>query len=402
MSSDAGYRRPATLCSFAKQLGARLPDICAAVSEICTEIPIVGERLQPIADVTAMSAWASRQAPDLLRAAAGVRPWPRRRGSRAESPVGSRDVYEGSLRGVVADSGSAHWPQPQRWPPLLQMAEQRRRFLYRSAVSYGDAEAQLLDVWRLPELPATPAPVMIFVPGGAWLHGSRKHQGHALMAHLAAQGWVCLAIDYRVSPRHRWPRHVMDVKAAVAWARAHADQFGGDRQFVAIAGASAGGHLAALTALTPGDPHFDAGLTGRADTRVDAAVSLYGRYDWEDRSTPERERFVGFVEHLIVKQSYRRHRDLYRAASPIARINNQAPPFFVVHGAADTIIPVTQARAFAERLRTHSHAPVAYLEVPGAHHAFDLIDGARTGSVCTAIGLFLNEMHRRRTATLAV
>jgi acetyl esterase/lipase len=68
-------------------------------------------------------------------------------------------------------------------------------------------------------------------------------QGYALMAELAAQGWVCLSIGYRVSPRHRWPRHVMDVKAAVAWARANVQHFGGDPNFVAIAGCSAGGHL---------------------------------------------------------------------------------------------------------------------------------------------------------------
>ena len=82
---------------------------------------------------------------------------------------------------------------------------------------------------------------MIFVPGGAWLHGTRALQGYALMAHLAAQGWVCLSIGYRVSPHHRWPRHINDVKAAVAWARANVDRFGGDRDFVTIAGTSAGG-----------------------------------------------------------------------------------------------------------------------------------------------------------------
>ena len=90
--------------------------------------------------------------------------------------------------------------------------------------------------------------------------GSRLLQGYALMAELAAQGWVCLSIGYRVSPHHRWPRHVMDVKAAVAWARANVQDFGGDPNFVAIAGCSAGGHLSMLTALTPGDPAFGAEL----------------------------------------------------------------------------------------------------------------------------------------------
>ena len=109
---------------------------------------------------------------------------------------------------------------------------------------------QLLDVWRRDDLPAQPAPVLLFVPGGAWVHGSRILQGYALMSHLAEKGWVCLSIDYRVAPHNPWPAHITDVKAAIAWARANVDKFGGDRNFVAIAGTSAGGHLAALAGLT--------------------------------------------------------------------------------------------------------------------------------------------------------
>jgi acetyl esterase/lipase len=277
------------------------------------------------------------------------------------------------------------------------MLEQRRRYLHETAVRYGPHESQLLDVWRLPELPTTPAPVLIFVPGGAWVHGSRTFQGSALMSHLAAAGWVCLAIDYRVSPRNSWPRHVMDVKAAISWARANADRFGGDRNFVAIAGCSAGGHLASLAALTPGDPGFEGELEAGSDTSVDAAVSVYGRYDWHDRSTPERDGFVDFLENIVVQRRYDRHEDIYRDASPLARVTDSAPPFFVVHGGADFVIPVAQARAFVDELRGTSRRTVGYLELPGAQHAFDLIDGKCAGSACTAIGLFLNEIHRRHT-----
>jgi len=280
---------------------------------------------------------------------------------------------------------------------VLRMLEQRRRYLHKTAVRYGPHESQLLDVWRLPELPTTPAPVLIFVPGGAWVHGSRTYQGSALMSHLVEMGWVCLAIDYRVSPRNRWPRHIMDVKAAIAWARANADRFGGDRNFVATAGCSAGGHLASLAALTPGDDRFEGELEPGADTSVDATVSIYGRYDWHDRSTPERDGFVDFLENIVVQRRYARHKDIYRDASPIARVTESAPPFFVVHGSSDFLIPVAQARAFADELRATSRQTVGYLELPGAQHGFDLIDKNCTGSACTAITLFLNEIHRRHT-----
>ena len=122
---------------------------------------------------------------------------------------------------------------------------------------------------------------------------------------LAEQGWVCLAIDYRVAPNHRWPRHITDVKTAIAWARANVDKFGGDRNFVAVAGCSAGGHLSALAGLTPDDPQYEAKLPEGADSSVDAVVGIYGRYDWEDRSTPERARFVEFLERVVVQRSDR-------------------------------------------------------------------------------------------------
>ena len=262
---------------------------------------------------------------------------------------------------------------------------------------YGDSPSQLLDVWRRDDLPAHPAPVMIFVPGGAWVHGSRILQGYALMSHLAEQGWVCLSIDYRVSPNHAWPQHVTDVKTAIAWARANVDRFGGDRGFVAISGASAGGHLAALAGLTCNDPEMQADLPDGSDTSVDAVVGIYGRYDWEDRSTAERDQFVDFLERVVVKRRQARHPEIFRKASPIARIHADAPPFLVVHGSGDMIIPVQQARDFVAKLRAMSRSLVGYVELPGAGHGFDMTDGARTTSMSTAVGLFLGQVHRNRT-----
>ena len=126
-------------------------------------------------------------------------------------------------------------------------------------------------------LPAEPAPVLLFIPGGAWVHGSRLLQGYALMSHLAEMGWVCLSIDYRVAPHNPWPAHITDVKTAIAWARANVDKFGGDRNFVAIAGTSAGGHLAALAGLTANDPEMQGELPEGSDTSVDAVMGIYGR-----------------------------------------------------------------------------------------------------------------------------
>ena len=379
---------------------ARTADYLLALSVASASLPVVGKHLEPLGGMTAMGVWGTRHMPEFFSSAAKSWLAPGAAAVRKREREQTHVVSDAALRGVVsaADLDIA-WPEPEQAPPVAK-AWQHRKHIYRSGVQYGSDPAQVLDVWRSRELPDGPAPVLIYVPGGAWVHGSRLLQGYALLSHLAEQGWVCLSIDYRVAPHNRWPSHIVDVKTAIAWAHANVDKFGGDRNFVAVAGSSAGGHLAALAGLTGSavsDCDFADQLPAGGDTSVDAVVGIYGRYDWEDRSTPERVAFVDFLERVVVGRSMRRHQDIYRQASPIARVHPDAPPFLVVHGSADTVIPVQQARSFADRLRAVSRSKVGYLELPGAGHGFDMTDGARTGAMSTAIGLFLNQIHRDRS-----
>ena len=372
-------------------------DFMLALSVAASSLPVVGRHLEPLGGATAMSIWGVRHTPDFVSAA--VKSWftPGIGEIKKQERDATNTVTEAALRGVVpAADLDITWPAPERTPPVWKAFEHRRN-VYRSSVRYGDSPSQLLDVWRTKELPSQPAPVMLFLPGGAWVHGGRILQGYALMSHLAERGWVCLSIDYRVAPNHPWPQHITDVKTAIAWARANVDKYGGDRNFIAVAGTSAGGHLAALAGLTPNDPEMQSELPEGSDTSVDAVVGIYGRYDWEDRSTVERARFVDFLERVVVKRKIARHPEIFRKASPIARTHADAPPFLVIHGSGDTVIPVQQARDFVEKLRGESRSVVGYVELPGAGHGFDMTDGARTGSMATAIGLFLNEVHRNQT-----
>ena len=105
--------------------------------------------------------------------------------------------------------------------------------------------------------------MLLQVHGGAWILGNKEQQGIPLMQHLAAKGWVCVAINYRLAPRDPWPAQVVDVKRAIAWIREHIAAYGGDPDYIAITGGSAGGHLTALAALTPNDPDVPARLRGR-------------------------------------------------------------------------------------------------------------------------------------------
>jgi acetyl esterase/lipase len=358
-----------------KEHGLRPIDLVLASTRMYSSLPVVGKHLEPFAGLTAMAMWGGHYAPTSLRAAV----------IRRTSPA---------VAAAQADDVEA----VDRIPPFLRARAQRRECLHRSSIRYGTHPAQLLDVWRRPDLPPGPAPVLLFVPGGAWVQGTRVLQGHTLLSHLVAQGWVCVTMDYRVSPVHRWPRHIQDVNAAIAWTRANIDQFGGDREFVAIAGCSAGGHLAALAGLTPGEPEFRGDLDEDADTSVDAVVGIYGRYDWEDRSTRTRASFQDFLERVVVRRKQSRHPEIFTAASPMARIHEGAPPFLLMHGELDSIIPVREARAFHTALREISANPVEYVEIPRAGHAFDLVDSSHARRCAVETSRFLNEVHDRHAA----
>src|SRR3989442_2578192 len=99
-----------------------------------------------------------------------------------------------------------------------------------------------------------------------------------LMLPLAAEGWVCVAANYRLSPRAAFPEHLIDCKLALRWVREHIESFGGDPDFVVVTGGSAGGHLAALVALTANAPEYQPGFED-TDTSVTACVPFYGVYD---------------------------------------------------------------------------------------------------------------------------
>ena len=250
-------------------------------------------------------------------------------------------------------------------------------------MSYGPhGRANLADIWRRRDLPRDgKAPVLLQVPGGAWMIGWRRPQAYPLMSQLVSRGWVCVSMNYRVSPLHTWPDHIVDVKRALAWVKENIAAYGGDPNFVAISGGSAGGHLSALAALTPNDPKFQPGFED-ADTSVVAAVpvlrSLRLVLHRRPRARPSSSRFS---QRLVVKQKLSTHRQVYLDASPMQHVRADAPPFFVLHGADDSLIPVVEAQEFVEELRAVSKSPVAYAELPHAQHGFDIFGSARAASI---------------------
>lgn len=281
---------------------------------------------------------------------------------------------------------------------VVRMLRAYRGYATDSDIAYGEyGSRNTLDVWRRHDLPRDGrAPVLLQVPGGAWMVGSKRGQAHPLMSHLVERGWVCVSINYRLSPRSTWPDHIIDVKRALAWTKAHIAEYGGDPDWVAVTGGSAGGHLCALTALTAGDPQFQPGFAD-ADTSVRAAVPFYGVYDFTG-DTDLHPLLTPAVQAYVFKQSRRRSPDIYRAASPMTYVSADAPPFFVLHGRNDSLVPVEQGRAFAARLRDVSTSPVVYAELPMAQHAFDIFGSARAAHTATAVEQFLAEVYAPQAA----
>ncbi|CAN5712791.1 alpha/beta hydrolase [soil metagenome] len=272
----------------------------------------------------------------------------------------------------------------------------RHRYVKESTVRYGPHRANTADIWRRSDLPLDGrAPVLLEVPGGAWSIGMRRPQAYPLMSALAERGWICVSMGYRVSPRHSWPNHIVDVKRALAWVKENIADYGGDPNFVAMSGGSAGGHLAALAALTQNDPQYQPGFED-ADTSVVAAVPVYGRYDWFTDEGNGRPEFIAFLQKFVVKKPFAENRQDYLDASPITRLRPDAPPFFILHGTDDSIIPVDEGRVFAKALREVSTSPVAYSEAPHAQHAFDFFGSPRGHHTAAAIERFLSWVHATR------
>jgi acetyl esterase/lipase len=281
---------------------------------------------------------------------------------------------------------------------VFPIARPGRTFEVIRNVDYaGDGlKAHRLDVIRRRTDQPTAGPVMIYIHGGAWIIGDKREQGLPMLYELARRGWVCVTINYRLSPKATWPDHIVDCKMAVAWVHEHIGEYGGDPRFVAVSGGSAGGHLSALVALTSGDPTFQPGFED-ADTSIDVCVPVYGVYDMTCQSAPDSLRHVAvynkgllrLLERRVFKCRFEEDPARFENASPLYRVHPDAPPFFVLHGMNDTLVPVDEARRFVEALRATSKAPVAYAELPRTQHAFDVLVSVRPAHAIGGIIRFL-------------
>lgn len=235
-----------------------------------------------------------------------------------------------------------------------------------------DGERLCADLYRPRSGPREGAPLLVYVHGGGWVLGFRRWQGRVLMRRLVKAGWVCVSVQYRLSPWATWPDHIIDVKRAIAWAKRMAPVWGADPDQVVVSGNSAGGHLAALAALTPGRTELEPGL-GELDTRVAALVAWYGVYDLLDRAKAWPHGALRRLwELLVMKQRLGDARDRFELASPISHVGPHSPPTLLIHGTLDTLVPIASARAMQARFDEVAPGRSQLLEIEGAEHAFEV------------------------------
>lgn len=225
-------------------------------------------------------------------------------------------------------------------------------------IEYGNTggEAQLLDV----QAPTTPGsyPVVILVHGGGWTGGDKTGDTALLVEPLTAAGFVCVSINYRLAPQHRWPAGRDDVLAAIRWVKAHAGDYHGDPSRVALLGYSAGGQLACFAATVVDD-----------SARVQAIVGFAPLTDFV-QELPKRGNILGRAQQGLLNRPAALTPEsvgMLAALSPINHVRPGLPPFLLLHGDADQSVPYEQSQIFHARLRAVD-VPCELITLPDGPH----------------------------------
>lgn len=204
----------------------------------------------------------------------------------------------------------------------------------------------LLDLY-LPERAKGTLPLLVWIHGGGWQSGSKDQWRPA--APFIVKGYAVASIEYRLSGEATFPAQIEDCKAAIRWLKANAGTFNIAADRIAVWGASAGGHLAALVGTSGDARDLEGEVGGNLDqsSRVQAVVDFYGPTDLEafvvtpryerhaDAQSPESRLLGGAVKELP---------DKAKRANPITYVESSDPPFFIVHGADDPVVPPNQSK----------------------------------------------------------
>jgi len=223
-----------------------------------------------------------------------------------------------------------------------------------------------LDVYYPKEM-SRPAPVAVYVHGGSWSSGNKTDAiGMTDVPELLSRGYLVVSVEYRHAPHWKFPAQIEDVKCAIRFLRAKAARFNLDPNKIGAWGHSAGGHLVSLLGTTTADAGFEGdGQYQDQSSRIQAVVDLCGRADLLGMPQDKAANVFGAQDGSV---------HLLEHASPITFVSEDDPPFLILHGGKDNIVPLRASEEFYERLKA-AGVPVRLVVVKNADHGFQPVDG---------------------------
>ncbi len=210
-------------------------------------------------------------------------------------------------------------------------------------------------------------PLIIWVHGGGFMKGS-KNQALPVEAGYLKDGYAVASVDYRFSQDAPFPAQIEDCKAAVRWLRAHADEYHLDPKHFAAWGSSAGGHLVAMLGTAGKVKAFDVGDNLKFSSRVQAVVDYFGLTDLA--VLPEHSQAADSPESRLIGGAIRDNPEKARRASPLTYVSKDAPPFLIVHGSADPVVPHRQNELLEAALKKAGVPATLYTVQGGGHGGF--------------------------------
>ena len=205
-------------------------------------------------------------------------------------------------------------------------------------------QRQKLDLY-VPENREGAMPLIVWIHGGAWMEGSKNH---CPPLPWTRKGYLVASVDYRLSHEAKFPAQIKDCKAAVRWLRIHAEEYGIDPHRFVAWGDSAGGHLASLLGTAGNVPEWELELPS-VSSRVQVVIDWYGRADLTKVSTDPT--WANSPSALLLGGCGSDVADLAKKASPIFHVSKDDPPFLIMHGSMDSMVPQRQSEAFASALQ---------------------------------------------------
>jgi len=229
-----------------------------------------------------------------------------------------------------------------------------------------DGKSLQIDMY-IPKNLAKPAPLLVFIHGGAWAHGKRSDYLTYLIP-FAQQGYITATVSYRLvnDSTNTYPACAEDIRDAVQWFFQNGEKYGYNPDKIALIGGSAGGHLSLLGAYGwhPFAEKQDSVVA--SPHKIKAVVDIYGPYDLTTPYSQTQRLVTRFIGH-----SYKERPDLYREASPMSFLDKTDPPTLILHGTADNLVPISQSDSLKARL-DRLGIPNVYCRVPGWPHTMDL------------------------------